>query len=272
MHNKKETFYRVALVAVLSLLSFVGVAMEVRSPVSVSPVAVLEPVFLFWGKEVAKVEKQMGGLFQVVRYWGRWEAERARLERERDELLVKLHSAQEALRENRELKRLLSLKRSLPYPAISVNLICKGGTVWSPTFTVDKGEREGVRRGMAVVTPYGVMGVVVATTPHTSRVLGVTSVDCKIHVEDQASGIRGILEGDNAGGLVLKYVLTDRTVKPGDLLLTSGLGGIFPRGYPVAKVVEVKRLPGEKFLWIRAEPTVSWNDTHYLLVLKRGRR
>jgi len=137
---------------------------------------------------------------------------------------------------------------------------------------VDKGEKDGVKRGMAVVTPHGVMGVVVASTLHTSRVLGITSVDCKIHVEDRFSGVRGILEGDNSGGLILKYVLTDRIVKPGDLLLTSGLGGIFPRGYPVARVVVVKRLPGEKFLWIKGEPTVSWDDTHYLLVLKRERR
>jgi rod shape-determining protein MreC len=63
-----------------------------------------------------------------------------------------------------------------------------------------------------------------------------------------------------------------RTKQLQSVLLTSGLGGIFPRGYPVARVVVVKRLPGEKFLWIKGEPTVSWDDTHYLLVLKRERR
>ncbi len=270
--NNKESYYRMALVAVLSLLSFVGVAMEIRSPLSISPVKVVEPVFLFWGKQMNKVEEKVEGAFQVVHYWENWEQERERLVKERDELLVKLRSAQAAIRENRELKKLLSLKRNLPYPSIPVTMICKDGTPWSPTFMVDKGEKEGVRRGMAVVTPYGVMGVVISTTPHTSRVLGTTSVDCKIHVEDQVSGVRGILEGDNAGGMFMRYVLTDRLVKPGDLLLTSGLGGIFPRGYPVAKVVSVKRLPGETFLWIKGKPTVPWDDTHYLLVLKRGER
>ncbi len=271
MHNR-DTFYRVALIAVLSLLSFGSVAMEFRSPISLSPVAILDPVLLFWGRQVSKVEEKVGSAFDIIGYWNKWEEEKRRLAREKSELLVKLHAAEAALRENRELKKLLSLKRSMPYPVIPVRLVCKGGTPWSPTFMVDKGSRDGLKRGMAVVTPYGVMGVVVATTPHTSRVLGITSVDCRIHVEDQTSGVRGILEGDNAGGLQLKYVLTDRVVKPGDLLLTSGLGGIFPRGYPVAEVVSVKKLPGEKFLLIRGEPTVPWKETHYLLVLRRSRK
>lgn len=272
MHNGKESYYRVALVAVLSLLSFVGVTLEIRSPLSISPVAVLDPFFLLWSREVSKAEKEISSALEILRYWEHWEEERERLLRERDDLLVRLHSTQEALRENQELKRLLKLKRDLPYPAIAAHLVCKGGTPWSPTFLLDKGERDGVKRGMAVVTPHGVVGVVVATSPHTSRVLGITSVDCKIHVEDQKSKVRGILEGDNAGGLLLRYILTDREVKPGDLLLTSGLGGIFPRGYPVAKVTEVKRLPGEKFLFIKGRPTASWDDTHYLLVLKWGKR
>ncbi len=265
----KERYYRVALIAVLSLVSFSGVMMDVRSPLSLGPVKVVDPLLLFWGRQMAKLERTIGGAFDIVRYWEAWEEERTRLIKERDDLLIKLNASKASIRENRELRKLLKLKRELPYPVVPVTLICKGGTPWSPTFMVDKGSSDGVRKGMAVVSPYGVMGIVVATTPRTSRVLGVTSVDCKVHVEDQTSGVRGILEGDNAGGMFLKYVLTDREIKAGDLLLTSGLGGIFPRGYPVARVLSVKRLPGEKFLYIKAVPTVSWDDTHYLLVLKR---
>ncbi len=270
--NDRESYYRGALIAILSLVSFVGVMMEIRLPFSVSPLNILDPVLVYWSGQMSKLEHRVGDTFEIIRYWQRWDDRCRALERQNKELLVRLRSSEEAVRENRELKKLLKLKRTIPYPTVSANLICKGGTPWSPTFLLDKGSRDGVMRGMAVVSPYGVMGVVVGTTAHTSRVLGVTSVDCRIHAEDRESGVRGILKGDNAGSLFLHYVLTDRQVKPGDMLLTSGLGGIFPRGYPVARVVSVKRLPGEKFLLIRCEPTAPWDDTHYILVLKRNHR
>jgi cell shape-determining protein MreC len=164
MHNK-ESYYRTALIAVLSLLSFVGVMMEVRSPVSVSPVKVIDPLLLFWGKEVSKVEKTVGGWLDILHYWNAWDKERLRLIKERDGLLVKLNAAKAALIENNELRRLLRLKREIPYPVVPVDLICKGGTPWSPTFLVDKGSKDGIGRGMAVVSPYGVWGWWLPTRP-----------------------------------------------------------------------------------------------------------
>jgi len=80
MYNNRENFYRVALIAVLSLLSFVGVMMEVRSPLVVSPVTVLDPFFLFWGRQVSKGEKRVKNAFEVVRYWDRLEVEKELLQ------------------------------------------------------------------------------------------------------------------------------------------------------------------------------------------------
>jgi rod shape-determining protein MreC len=156
------------------------------------------------------------------------------LERERDRLLES-----EATR--RRLQTLLGLRDELEVPSIAAAVIANSGSTWFQSLTVDKGSRDGVRKGMAVVTRAGVLGQVVEANPRSAKVLLVTDPHSAVDAVVQRSRARGIVSGALGASAVMKYVKRSEDVQVGDRLVTSGLGGIFPKGLPIGTVQRVER-------------------------------
>ncbi len=133
---------------------------------------------------------------------------------------------------------------------------------------IDKGASAGVRVGQAVIDAHGLVGQVVEVSRFFSRVLLITDQTHAVPVQVNRNGVRAIAEG---GGridqLELANVAATTDIRVGDLLVTSGLGGRFPAGYPVAQVHEVVEDPGEPFLTVRARPTARLDQSRHLLLI-----
>jgi rod shape-determining protein MreC len=143
---------------------------------------------------------------------------------------------------NQRLHDLLQFRFTLEGEVLGARVIARDPTPWVRTFTVDRGERDGVRRGMAVLSPQGVVGQVAQTSRTASRILLLTDHNSGIDAFVQRSRARGIVQGahDDAE-CQMKYLRRDEDVVPGDRVLTSGLDGIFPKGVLIGEVVEVAR-------------------------------
>ena len=128
---------------------------------------------------------------------------------------------------------------------------------------INRGARNGVFKGQAVMDNYGLLGQTVRVGPWSAEVLLVTDVEHAVPVEVERTGVHTIAVGTGyADSLALTYLPANADVRPGDLLLTSGLGGVFPQGYPVARIAEVSHDKLQPLVQFRATPLAHLTALH----------
>ena len=133
---------------------------------------------------------------------------------------------------------------------------------------LNKGVRDGAYNGQAVVDARGLLGQLVRVGPWSAEVILITDPEHAVPVQLVRNGLRSIAVGaGNSGELLLPYLPVNSDVKPGDLLVTSGLGGIFPAGYPVAVVTGIKRDPVLLLAQVRARPLATLERDREVLLL-----
>jgi len=175
----------------------------------------------------------------------------------------------EALATNVRLQKLLELKESLPPPTLTAEIIGKDPSVWFRTLTINRGSSDGVQKGMPVVTVEGVVGQVLTSSPNYSKVLLATDPNSAIDVLTQKTRVQGIVKGLGREAFALHYVLKSAGVEKDDYVLTSGLGGVFPKGLMVGKVSDIKKSRRGMFQDIEIEPAVDFSQLEYLIIIMK---
>ncbi|WP_315853587.1 rod shape-determining protein MreC [Marinobacterium arenosum] len=170
--------------------------------------------------------------------------------------------------ENVRLRELLNGRARIDEQVMLAELIGVNPDPFQHQVIVNRGLEDGVYEGQPVLDAGGVMGQVVESTHYTSRVVMITDARHAIPVEVNRNGVRSIALGTGEmDELVLDHVADTADIREGDLLVTSGLGGRFPRGYPVAEVSKVVRDPGQPFASVRAVPTARMDKSRHLLLV-----
>jgi rod shape-determining protein MreC len=185
-------------------------------------------------------------------------------------LQSKVTSYQEAYIENQRLRRLLDFKTSTAADTIPAQVIVHDLTGWFQTLMVDKGFRDGVAPDMPVVNDEGVIGRVLDVSDHFSRVLLITDQSSAVDAVDQRNRVRGILRGKDANGCLLKYIRGNLDIKEGDLVITSGKDGVYPKGLRLGVVFAVYKDPVDLFQKIEVKPLVRLSALEEVLIIKRG--
>lgn len=192
----------------------------------------------------------------------------------RTELLVnkrKLQQMASMSAENMRLRQLLNSAELLEDRVIVAELI---GIAPDPTLhkvIINKGSKDGVYAGQAMVDASGLMGQVVVVGVGSSEVLLITDTTHALPVQINRNGVRLVAEGmGSLYELAIRHVSNTVDIQVGDLLISSGLGQRFPVGYPVAEVVELHFDPGRPFAHVVARPMAEMNRSrHVLLVFDR---
>ncbi|MFT4047296.1 MAG: rod shape-determining protein MreC [Solimonas sp.] len=176
--------------------------------------------------------------------------------------------------ENRRLRELLASSARLPDQVLVAEIIAVNQDPYRHQITLNRGSRDGVYRGQALVDAFGVMGQIVDVAPSTSKALLVTDPDHGMPVEINRTGLQTIAVGlGDERGLRLPFLPSNADIKNGDLLVSSSLGGRFPAGYPVGTVYDVKPVAGEHFMEAYAYPAAKLNQGRQaLLVSNLGAR
>ncbi len=169
--------------------------------------------------------------------------------------------------ENRHLGELLELKDVLGAHAVAANVIGSDATGLSRTLILAAGSSDGLRPGMAVLANQGVVGKIIAISPHAARVLLIDDHNSALDGFDQRSRARGIVAGMVDDGLILKYADRSQDIRAGDAIVTSGLDGIFPRGLLVGTIESVHRGGPGLFLGVRIEPAVDFRELEQVLIV-----
>jgi rod shape-determining protein MreC len=172
--------------------------------------------------------------------------------------------------ENRDLRNLLSMKaRTGPGELIPVSVIARDDTPYVQGITIDRGANDGIQQDAVVVAHKGVVGRVERVNPTTSKVRLINDLSSSVAVRLQTDArTTGVLRGQSRGDLlVIAYIRQDEAVRQGDVVLTSGQGGVFPEGLVVGKVARVERKDADPFQAAVVEPAVEMDKLERLYVL-----
>src|SRR5882724_5708201 len=178
--------------------------------------------------------------------------ENRRLKAEMDRLKMENIALKNDLNTADRAKALQMFQSRTPSKTLAATTIGTGAGANSRVVFVDRGSVAGVMRGMAVVTPDGIVGKVIAAYPVASEVMPITDPDFAAGVVSQKSGVRGTLKGQGTPQCRIDYVPFEDKIEPGELLFTSGDDRVFPRGFPVGVVKAVRA--GQPFKEILVEP------------------
>jgi rod shape-determining protein MreC len=169
--------------------------------------------------------------------------------------------------ENKHLGELLDLKDALGTSAVAANVIGSDAGGISRTLILASGTDEGLRPGLAVISNQGVVGKIIAVSPHASRVLLINDHNSALDGFDQRTRARGIVAGLVDDGVILKYADRSQDIKVGDTIVTSGLDGIFPRGLLVGTIESVRREGPGLFLGVKITPAVTFRQLEQVMIL-----
>lgn len=193
--------------------------------------------------------------------------ENKKLKAEINRLKMEYSQYDEMLATNKRLQLLLNFKNTTEQRILAAQVIGRDPSVWLQSIFIDKGQNSGVDTNMPVVNAEGVVGHVVSFSKKYSQVLLIndqnSAVDCII----QRSRESGIVKGLASKQCILDYVLKSSDVRNGDVVVTSGLDSVFPKGIPVGEVTDVKDIPGELFKSIRIKPFVDFSKLEEVLII-----
>jgi len=170
--------------------------------------------------------------------------------------------------ENERIRALLASASSLDQNVLIARILSVTPDPYRHYIKLNKGSADGVFVGQALIDANGIMGQITDVTPLDARAILITDANHGIPVEINRTGLQTIAQGTGKSDqLRLPFLANNSDVEAGDLLVSSGLGGRYPAGYPVAKVTRVKHQPGDEFLDVIAEPTAHLNRGREVLLV-----
>jgi rod shape-determining protein MreC len=188
------------------------------------------------------------------------------LRRQNDELKMQVNQLQSKAAEADRLSALLNFRQAQRnVPMLAARVIGTSADTASQTVYLDRGERDGIRRNMGVITPDGVVGKVIESYRDTAQVLLLTDKDSGVGAMLAESRIQSPVGGTGEPLLSMKYIPTDDTVNVGEHVVTSGMDRIFPRDLPVGVVTEIKT--GRPFQHVRVRPAANLQRLEEVIVL-----
>lgn len=170
--------------------------------------------------------------------------------------------------ENERLRDLLEARAQMRDEVRVAEIMAVDANPYRHNIVIDVGASEGAYDGQAIVDAIGVIGQVIRTGLTTSQAMLISDPSHSLPVEVNRNGLRTIANGTGEfGRLDLPFITNNADIRPGDLLVTSGLGGAFPAGYPVAVVETVNRIPQEPFADVTAKPSAALDQVREVMLI-----
>lgn len=170
---------------------------------------------------------------------------------------------------NKRLRALLDFKSVISDKTIPAEVIGKEPSRWFKTIIINKGTADGVRRGMPVVAPEGIVGQVINVSYHYSKVLLIIDQNSAVDALIQRTRSRGIVEGEAKGLCRFEYVLRKADVREDDIVISSGLGGVFPKGLRIGYVLNTVKSHAGIFQGVTLQPYVDFAKLEEVFVVVR---
>lgn len=226
--------------------------------------AVVQPVFQLQTSITLWAQKQIHYILE----WPNLKKENEILKQEVASLERKLIEYPRLTQENKRLGTLLDLKNRLsghPVPAV---VIGRDPSSWSHYIVIDRGKKDGIRVNTPLIHPDGLVGKVVLAGRYSSRAILLTDRESRVSALDVETRDVGLIEGTGTMALKMTFLDPQAKVQVGDMIVSSGLGGIYPKGVPIGRVFAVGEEKGHLMLFAMVKPSVSFSKLEELLCIK----
>ena len=217
---------------------------------------------------LARVNRAAVNVWSTYLDWKNVRAENRRLREENQQLRVDSLQVSETVVENERLRKLLGLQQRLPLSTVSAEIIAREWGGWVRSLTVNRGRADNVARLTAVISPEGLIGRVMEVRSGASVIQVLTDPASTVGAHVVRTRTSGIVEGEPRGTMRLKYMAREGGgIQVGDLVVTSGAGGVFPRGIPIGRVRAIDDRGSALFHYAVLAPVVDFARVDEVLLL-----
>ena len=214
-------------------------------------------------KTLIFVKRQITGIV----FYNRFMAQNEILKKENDLLRHRLNETAEILLENKRLASLLAFQQKSSYNLIAARVIGHSSDSWSSLIIIDKGTRNGVKKGYAVINYLGLLGRVIETSSSTSKIMLMNDPNIGVSALVQRSRQEGLITGTLGGSLIMKYLPNDADITISDEIITSGLTETYPKGLLIGSVVAINSDFSGLSLYAIVKPAVNLSSLEEVLVV-----
>jgi len=183
------------------------------------------------------------------------------------ELRRRVSTLEEARLENIRLKKLAGFTQASNTKSVGARVIGRPTNQWEGVITIDRGTADGIAAGMPVVGAQGLLGQTVGVTKHAAKVRLITDPQSGVASMIQSTRAEGVVRGSIEGKLTLDFVSAETTVRAGDVVISSGMGGVYPKGLIVGEVTRVRSAPSALYQDIEVTPSGRLTGLEEVLVL-----
>ncbi len=265
--------WKLVFIIVLLLISVVMLSISIFNPVqetSLSRKVALESIAPLEGV-VNKTSARIAGVWKRYIFLVNLGDKNRELVTENAALSKKINEYREIYLEYWRLRKLVGLKEKTDYPTVAAGVVARKQSPVFETILIDKGSADGIRVGLPVLAAEGILGKIIEASWHVSKVLLLVDYNSNIDTLIQRSRARGILQGLGDKGCNLKYVRRTEDVNVGDVVVTSGLAGVFPKGLVLGTVYSVEKKETGLFQEIRVSPAVDVTRLEDVLVVLKDK-
>lgn len=263
-----KNYKNIVFIAVLLIVAFIILFhnMNRKSSVSLVDEVVLEvavPIHDFLNTSIENVRNSWRHYLLLIGI----EEENKHLRKKIDELKAQLILYQEGYQEAQRLRSLFALKEVRDFNFVIARVVGREQALMSKTILINKGTSHGLNAGQPVIAASGLVGRVISTSWHSAKVLPLIDENSNIDAIVQRTRIQGIIRGAGTRGCVLKYVSKTQDVQEGDIVVSSGIGGVFPKGLIIGQVSHVNRREAGLFWGINITPSVDFSKLEEVVVI-----
>jgi rod shape-determining protein MreC len=263
--NKRKSLFLLAFILIFSFTLMTVSAKNDKMPLfpEFLALAVLEPVQTKTTDALKFVSDGIDHYFNLVNVSNENEIlkkEIASLHNENNQLIEEIKSLV-------RLEGLQNFSKGKEYSVLPAKVIGRDATQWSKMIFLDKGTNDGVKESFAVVSPLGVVGQIVQAGPNSSKVLLITDSRSAVDAMFQESRTRGVVVGNGSLNCDMKFVALTEEVNEGDVAISSGLGGIYPKGLVVGRVVSAVKKQQSLFQTLSVVPGADLSRLEEALIV-----
>ncbi len=262
----------VVIIGLLLLISITGDGREDLTPVEDLLLGIFAPLQTFF----SSAGRQLQSLYDAVVSFHELKAENERLREELSYYEGQLIQLQELQKKNHHYRQMLGFQESSGFELLPAEVIARDPSQWFGSITINRGYLDGVTREAAVITERGLVGIVSTVSPNSSQIILITDPRLEVSARVQRSrdpGVVGIVESYAADQAYLKMstLTPECNVQPGDVIVTSGLGGIFPEGIAIGTVKEIVDDQFSLVMSVLVEPRVNFNRLEEVFIIIGGK-
>ena len=265
--HRRYTLPAIIILLLLSALILMSLRVKERKGVDFFDGLFMEVCSPFQ-KGASYVIKKVKGVFQGYLFLVDLQRENERLKKRMADLQRENDQMKEAVLAQGRLRRLLEFRETLSSTVIAAEVVGRDPSSWFKSVTINKGEKDGIRKGMAVISPEGVIGQILKTAPSHSVVLLATDYNSAIDSFVHRTRAKAIVEGGGENRCQLKYLLRAEDVVVGDRVVTSGLSGYFPKGLMMGEIRKVDKKGHGIFQYAELVPSVDFTRLEEVLIIK----